>query len=203
MTSHNSLPYATPTCDSYGRTDGRTNEESWLRTRDHLASVTRAHTYDDSHLADCLEEAALALGAARTRLGAPRVGEQREPIHPWLRRAIYWRDGNRCGWCFKGFDDGMLVLDHIKPWADGGTDRSDNLRTLCEPCNDDRSNYSTDSYTRVVAVGMCDHCYIRPRWDAEGRVVCHELDVESEFRQSVFCGRCGRVDITTDERRVL
>jgi hypothetical protein len=35
MTSHMGLPPATPKCDSYGRTDGRTNEESWLSTRDH------------------------------------------------------------------------------------------------------------------------------------------------------------------------
>lgn len=44
MTSHMRLPYATPSYDSYGRTDGRTNEESWLRTRDHIQlRNARAH----------------------------------------------------------------------------------------------------------------------------------------------------------------
>lgn len=45
MTSHNSLPYATPTCDSYGRTDGRTYEEPHSPSRDHSPSVTRTRTY--------------------------------------------------------------------------------------------------------------------------------------------------------------
>ena len=44
MTSHMGLPRATPSCDSYGRTDGRTNEESWLSSRDHLTfRNARAH----------------------------------------------------------------------------------------------------------------------------------------------------------------
>ena len=45
MTSHNVLPYASPTCDSYGRTDGRTYEESFSPTRDNSPSVTRTRTY--------------------------------------------------------------------------------------------------------------------------------------------------------------
>lgn len=183
------------------RTDGRTNGESWLSRGDISPSVTRGRSYGDFLLAECLEEAAAALEAAQTRMGAPRIGEQREEIHPWTRRAIYWRDGNRCDWCHRGFDEaGMLVLDHIQPWADGGSDRSDNLRTLCVPCNDGRSNFATDAYKRVQPVGMCDRCYARPRW---GVVEDGELDPESTFRLPVFCGRCGVVDVTTDPARVL
>jgi hypothetical protein len=154
-------------------------------------------------LADILDDAAEALELASTRLGAPRIGEERAEIHPWLRRSIYWRDGNRCGWCYRGWDAGMLVLDHIRPWADGGSDRSDNLRTLCVPCNEKRSNFATDTYTRVTSVGMCDHCHTRPRWDADNNLTVYELDPESTFRQAIFCGRCGNVDVCTDEGRVL
>lgn len=45
--SHMRVPYASPDCDSYGRTDGRTNEESWLSTRDIRPYVTHARTYGD------------------------------------------------------------------------------------------------------------------------------------------------------------
>jgi hypothetical protein len=44
MTSHMRVPYASPSCDSYGRTDGRTNEESWLSRVDHL-TLRNAHAH--------------------------------------------------------------------------------------------------------------------------------------------------------------
>lgn len=44
MTSHNALPYASPFCDSYGRTDGRTNEEPRSPRRDNKPYVTRTRT---------------------------------------------------------------------------------------------------------------------------------------------------------------
>lgn len=66
MTSHNDIPCATPTCDSYGRTDGRTNEEPWSPSRDAPSSVTHARTYGDLTFAHVLviAEAARAVRAA-------------------------------------------------------------------------------------------------------------------------------------------
>ena len=99
----------------------------------------------------------------------------------------------------------MLVLDHIRPWADGGSDLSDNLRTLCEPCNNGRSNFATDAYSRVTPIGMCDRCWSRPTWNPEewDYLPLHELDPDSMFRLAIFCGRCGNIDVSTDEGRVL
>ena len=55
---------------------------------------------------------------------------------PWiptsLRTAVYERDGYRCVEC--GSPE-RLSLDHIKPWARGGLDTYENLRTFCLPCN--------------------------------------------------------------------
>ena len=48
MSLPKSLPYANPTCDSYGRTDGRTNEEPRSPSRDTSSSVTRTRTYGGS-----------------------------------------------------------------------------------------------------------------------------------------------------------
>ena len=144
-----------------------------------------------------------AIDAAPERMGTPRL-EPREPIHPWLRRAIYWRDSNQCGWCSAGWsDDNPLELDHIVPWAAGGSDRSDNLRTLCHNCNEARSNRATDAWVRVSPVGLCDHCHTRPRWDENSHLTIRELDPDSTFRLPIFCGRCGNVGVTTDPRRVL
>ncbi|MEV7770474.1 HNH endonuclease [Kitasatospora sp. NPDC086791] len=48
------------------------------------------------------------------------------------RERIYGRDGHRCVTC-GATDD--LTLDHIHPRSLAGSDRDENLRTLCRPCN--------------------------------------------------------------------
>jgi hypothetical protein len=57
----------------------------------------------------------------------------REPRYePGQRERIYARDGFRCVEC--GTDED-LTLDHIHPRSLAGSDRDENLRTLCRPCN--------------------------------------------------------------------
>lgn len=69
-----------------------------------------------------------------------RTGER--PEIPWdVRRAVYRRDGWRCKFCGNTWTDTQLELDHILPWSAGGSDHSQNLRTLCQRCNGERSNY--------------------------------------------------------------
>jgi HNH endonuclease len=120
---------------------------------------------------------------ARLRLGA------RDPIIPYKRRLIYERDGFRCLWCQRS--EVPLQLDHIKPWSSfpSGTppeiaDRSDNLRTLCEDCNADRSNLHWPEWTRVVGVVEC--C-----WDC----VWYDPSLTDELPEDAtwlaYCGECG------------
>lgn len=62
-------------------------------------------------------------------------GQRRRKIPPAVRQAVYERDAYRCVWpgCGTWID---LTLDHHPiPWADGGPDTVENLRTLCQPHN--------------------------------------------------------------------
>lgn len=91
--------------------------------------------------------------AAEARTVVVRSGD-RAPIAEGLRRLVHRRDRWRCQWCqwspfglhfaTTGPRPTMLQLDHIVPWSAGGSDRSDNLRTLCDACNEERSNRRTD-----------------------------------------------------------
>lgn len=68
-----------------------------------------------------------------------RFGEA--PAHPRagmssrLRFAILRRDGFRCRYCGATAQDARLVVDHVQPIADGGTNDTHNLVTACGPCN--------------------------------------------------------------------
>jgi 5-methylcytosine-specific restriction endonuclease McrA len=49
----------------------------------------------------------------------------------FVRQAVYARDENKCVEC--GQPDG-LVLDHLVPVDDGGSDTMSNLRVVCRTC---------------------------------------------------------------------
>ena len=61
------------------------------------------------------------------------------PVRPTIpqatRRFVYERDGHQCVTCGSIED---LTLDHIIPYSVGGPDTTENLRTLCRPCNSRR-----------------------------------------------------------------
>lgn len=70
---------------------------------------------------------------------------QRDEIPSFVRAAVWLRDGGRCRLCVA---EGIVPdtralwhLDHIIPWSAGGSDRSENLRVLCERHSMERSNY--------------------------------------------------------------
>lgn len=45
---------------------------------------------------------------------------------------VFRRDGFRCKTCLA---TDSLVLDHVHPWALGGSDHESNLQVLCRSCN--------------------------------------------------------------------
>jgi len=60
----------------------------------------------------------------------------REPMSLRVRFDVLERDGFRCAYCGATPDDGAkLVVDHILPVVEGGTNSMDNLVTACHPCN--------------------------------------------------------------------
>lgn len=125
---------------------------------------------------------------------------QRALISRDLRRLIWYRDGRRCLWCGEGHKP--LQLDHIIPWSAGGPDISTNLRLLCGPCNEARSNFRTDRDTSATPITRaCDTC-IRG-WVAKygftrfGRIVPDNPEI------TAFCGTCMDLSVITDPGRVM
>jgi hypothetical protein len=85
-------------------------------------------------VADAKEGRDAVLSAVRMLVAAGFVEHVhvKAPIPPSLRMAVLRRDGFRCVICGAPED---LMADHVVPELHGGEATSDNLQTLCRPCN--------------------------------------------------------------------
>ncbi|MDD7535549.1 MAG: RNA-guided endonuclease IscB, partial [Bullifex sp.] len=66
------------------------------------------------------------------------VGYQQGPQYGFdnVKEYVRWRDGFKCQHCYhKGGSDTKLEVHHVIQRKDGGSDRPDNLVTLCHDCH--------------------------------------------------------------------
>ncbi len=125
---------------------------------------------------------------------------QRRPINRMTRRLIVERDGNRCGFCGKSHS-WNFAMDHIIPWSAGGPDTSENLRTLCHPCNDSRGNYRTGhDFLAVPVTHACDECLIG--WVRLYGPSRHSVRYPGAPELPAYCGQCHGLSFVTDPRRL-
>lgn len=132
------------------RTDGRTNGLRWV-----VALVEKPlRPYREPTPPDPdsnLEQP--------TRHPVWRTGERPEiPQH--VRFAVYSRDANLCCVCRIWLGQSLRNLDHIVPWSALGADDSTNLRTLCPPCNEARSNYVDHAQPMKPCTWWCTDCWV-------------------------------------------
>jgi len=55
------------------------------------------------------------------------------------KKHLILRFGLKCMRCRRSKSEGALTVDHIVPWALGGSDDLDNKQLLCAPCNRDKA----------------------------------------------------------------
>lgn len=75
---------------------------------------------------------------ASYRRGAPL--QKRKSLSQRTRFEIFKRDRFTCQYCGAHTPDVLLVIDHVIPIAEGGTNDTSNLRTACQPCNGGKSD---------------------------------------------------------------
>jgi hypothetical protein len=63
------------------------------------------------------------------------LGNKRQSLTKKIRFEVFKRDSFRCQYCGASAPEALLVIDHIKPVAEGGTNDLLNLITACQPCN--------------------------------------------------------------------
>jgi len=70
----------------------------------------------------------------------------RRKIERHIRKKIYERDGYKCRKCG---DTEWLTIDHVIPLAKGGTNRENNLITLCKKCNQEKGTEILHEFIRI------------------------------------------------------
>jgi 5-methylcytosine-specific restriction endonuclease McrA len=71
--------------------------------------------------------------------------------HTWENIAsLFNSQDGRCKVCSKDLNDGYQ-LDHIMPLCRGGSNDSENLQLLCEPCNRSKGRKTMSEWGRAVA----------------------------------------------------
>lgn len=138
----------------------------------------------------------------------------RADIPTLTRKLVLRRDNHHCRRCGGGE---FLQLDHVVPWSQFGPDRSDNLETLCDLCNNARSNFlEADHPRRLIGVtAVCDPC-LR---NHDGRMTnlhdksglwfeCPACRIFEGFefgtdRVPAYCGTCDYTSWVSDQWRIL
>lgn len=70
---------------------------------------------------------------------------KRVGISKGTRFRIFTRDNFTCRYCGRQSDTVVLVVDHVVPVVEGGTNEDMNLATACEPCNQGKGRQTLTS----------------------------------------------------------
>jgi|GEM_PF-5623291 len=127
--------------------------------------------------------------AAQERHPVVRTGP-RPPLPARLRREVIHRDRFTCQLCLQR--GGTLEVDHIVPWSAGGEDTATNLRTLCQDCNQERSNLRYPGNPQPLPIADCNRCaarsdspYARRAWCPECRSIGTSNTAATELPRAV------------------
>jgi 5-methylcytosine-specific restriction endonuclease McrA len=76
--------------------------------------------------------------------------KQRRAIPKGVRFEVLKRDSFKCQYCGATAPDVLLVIDHINPVSNGGSDDITNLITSCAPCNSGKSDKTLDDRSFIA-----------------------------------------------------
>jgi len=73
--------------------------------------------------------------------GIDKAERLKRSVSQYRRKLVKERDNYTCQICGKKQDETLLMVDHIKPLAQGGDNSLENLQTLCWECNLKKAKY--------------------------------------------------------------
>ena len=142
--------YRAPRFDNRRRPDGWLAPSVEARIGEHLGLVAFAHSILPV-TETVIETAAFDI----QKIKDPKVKgvgyQQGDQLGFWnVREYVLWRDGHRCRHCNGRSKDLILEVHHLVQRKDGGSDRPENLITLCRTCHHDyhEGKFSLDKPNR-------------------------------------------------------
>lgn len=125
---------------------------------------------------------------------------KRKAISKRVRFSVFSRDGFACKYCGRQSDQVRLVIDHVTPVCDGGTNDEPNLITACEECNQGKAHIPIQSAAEIES-----HRLSLAQEFQEQRALsiaaAEAVANEQEFRQetcNLYCEIMGVKEIRTE-----
>ncbi|HVK60571.1 MAG TPA: HNH endonuclease signature motif containing protein, partial [Bdellovibrionales bacterium] len=112
------------------RNHAKKNQKHSLKIQPEIQTEADAETGTQTETQTDAQSSAIAASPP-----LPPPGKVKQPTRYYpavIRHALYMRDQGRCQNCGSGR---ATEIDHIVPFAMGGTSELENLRLLCRPCN--------------------------------------------------------------------
>lgn len=127
---------------------------------------------------------------------------KRKGISKRLRFSIFTRDDFTCRYCGKQSDSVPLVIDHIIPVCEGGTNDESNLATACEPCNQGKGGITIAQAApnETDRLRMAQEMFEQRAAAETARAAA---DAKDELRQTVLEFWCDRTGDDSAERSTI
>ena len=74
----------------------------------------------------------------------------RSPFTTNQRHTILKRFDFKCNNCKCNITDDKFDVDHIRPLANGGTNKASNLHPLCKACHGDKCSNEHEGYIKII-----------------------------------------------------
>lgn len=129
----------------------------------------------------------------------------RKPIGKGLRFSVFSRDRFSCRYCGASSDTVQLVVDHVTPVCQGGTNDPENLVTSCVACNAGKSGKTPTQAAPNETDRLRLAQEMREQQEAFERVRL-SIAAREETRQSLcdyFCDATGQKSINKQSLGVL
>ena len=129
----------------------------------------------------------------------------RKPISKGTRFKVFSRDGFTCRYCGCQSDTSPLVVDHVIPVCQGGTNDIENLITACQPCNAGKAGKTP----LQAAPTEQDRLRLAQERNEQIQAFAHAqeaMDARREMLQSIvnyWCECTGRDEVDSSTIRVI
>jgi hypothetical protein len=125
---------------------------------------------------------------------------KRKPVKAGVRFAVFTRDSFTCQYCGRKPPEIQLVIDHVIPVAQGGTDDEWNLKASCDGCNAGKSDKCVSGRVSDIPDPPLVDVDRKNKIEAYAKSVLERNNLREAQLNDMLDAWCVEFDLHVDER---